>query len=127
MKANGFTLIEILGVVVILSLIAILAFPSIVENIRKSEAQLNKASMLLIESAVDIYMDNNKSNYPDIVGTQYCINLENLVESGNLRNPFIDTSTGKEIDINDKAVEVIIKETDNEYKIKDSKCSELEP
>lgn len=123
MKANGFTLVEILGVVVILSLIVILAFPSIIENIRKSEKELSDASMLLIESATDIYINNNKIDYPDKVGNTYCIKLDTLVKSGHLRKPVIDVTTGEEIKL-ENIVQVVLNNDENEYKIVTT-CTEI--
>ncbi|MEG0025765.1 MAG: type II secretion system protein [Bacilli bacterium] len=120
MKKNGFTLIEILGVVVILSLIALLSFPSIVENVRKTENKLSDASMLLVESGVDIYMDNNKVDFKMAVNDVYCISFQTLFVSGNLRKPFIDIKTGKELDVKNKSVKVIVGSEDNTYNIVDS-------
>lgn len=126
MKANGFTLVEILGVVVILSLIVILAFPSIIENIRKSETEISDATMLLVESAADLYMENNKTDYPSEEGNVYCIALSDLVKSGQLRKPFIDTTTKEEINVDTNSVQVEIKTDDNIYEIvKNDSCSEI--
>ena len=101
MKKNGFTLIEILGVVVILSMIVILAFPTITKNIKKSETKIDSASMELIKSATDLYMDDNKVLYPQKLGDEYCITLQKLVDSGHLRTPIMNVKTNQEIKLNE--------------------------
>lgn len=103
---KGFTLIEVLGVVVILSIIVVLAFPSIVENIRKTEDQLSNASKLLVKNATELYMDEKKTKYPQTKGDVYCITFDDLFKSGKLKSPFIDTKTGKEYVTEDKFVKV---------------------
>lgn len=121
MKANGFTLVEILGVVLILSLIVILAFPTIIENIRKSEDKIDTASKNLIQNAVELYIDDNKVNFSE--KKEYCINLGELFKAGYLKEPFIDTKTGKEISKENKSIEVTIGDEENEYKFNwESNC-----
>lgn len=126
MKANGFTLVEILGVIVILSLIVILAFPSIIENIRKTETEISDATMLLIENATDLYIENNKVDYPLKSGSVYCIELKDLVKGGYLRKPLIDTTTKKEIAVDKNSVWVEINDDLNKYELIEKKCSETE-
>lgn len=113
MKANGFTLVEILGVVLILSLIVILAFPTIIENIRKSEKKIDETSNALIENAVDLYIDDKKADYSE--NGEYCIDLTSLAEEGYIKEPFIDVKTGKEIEIGNKSVKVTIGTEGNTY------------
>ena len=57
MKNRGFTLLELLGVIIILALLTTLVFPSVLNAIKKSSDQTDKLSMDLISNATDIYIE----------------------------------------------------------------------
>lgn len=124
MNKKGFTLIEILGVIVILSLLIVLAFPKIVENIKKSEDEISKATMSLFSNAADLYIDNNKAVYNKQIGDVYCIEFEDLIAGGYLKAPIIDTTTGKELeDVDEKIIMVEISQP-NTYEVV-TNCTEI--
>ena len=56
MKKNGFTLAELLGVIVILAAVALVAFPPIINQIKKSRGELDDALNKLIYSASNQYL-----------------------------------------------------------------------
>lgn len=119
-KKNGFTLAELLGVIVILAIIVLIAFPPIVNEIRKMKGQLSEATLKLIYSSAEIYVDNNQNTYPIYDGNNYCIALQTLVNSGELKQPVKDVSTGKTIEL-DKIVKINITNPANiDYSIVDS-------
>lgn len=94
MKNKGFTLVELLGVIVILAAIALVAFPPIVNQIKKSNEKLDKALNEVIFTAGEQYLA--EKNYARGGDNVYCIQLKVLVEDGKLSSPVID-SNGKEI------------------------------
>lgn len=87
MKNKGFTLAELLGVIVIISILAIIVLPPIVNQFRKTEDKINNTTMKLIESATLLHMDNNKNTYPLLDGTNYCITIGQLIDAGILGDP----------------------------------------
>ncbi|MDD3392936.1 MAG: type II secretion system protein, partial [Bacilli bacterium] len=104
---KGFTMIELLGVITILALLAILAFPPILEQIRKATGSISEATMVLIETATESYMDRNENDYPIYSGNVFCISLQTLVDSGELDSNLTDVKTGATIDLT-KVVQVEI-------------------
>ena len=88
MKKNGFTLAELLGVVVILAAIALIAFPPIINQIKSSRKDLDNALNSLILTSAEQYLEEN--NYP-LNNSTYCIQLSVLVEDGKLVEPIIDS------------------------------------
>ncbi len=70
MNRKGFTLVEILAVIVILSLIMLLAYPSIMKSFNASKnkiSELNKkqiedATKIIIDEAIYCNMSNNTKN-----------------------------------------------------------------
>lgn len=95
MKKNGFTLAELLGVIVILAAVALIAFPPIINQIKKSRGELDQALNSLILTAAKQYLEEKNKSTDD---TSYCIRLNVLVTNGNLVAPIID-SKGNEVDL----------------------------
>lgn len=87
MKRNGFTLAELLGVIVILAAIALIAFPPIINQIKKSHGDLDSALNSVILTAAEQYFEEN--NYSK--DGQYCISLQVLINNGKLISPVSDS------------------------------------
>lgn len=110
----GFTLIELLGVIVILAIVLLLAFPPILEHIKRSKNELSESMEKVIISAADVYVDENKNSFPKTDGNIYCITLQDLVDNNHLREPLIDADN-KEIELTNK---IEVKVENNQYKYK---------
>jgi prepilin-type N-terminal cleavage/methylation domain-containing protein len=89
---KGFTLAELLGVIVIISILAILVLPPIINQIKNKSDVISEATMTIIESATYLYMDGNRNVYPVNPATDYCITLQQLVDDNRLSAPIIDTN-----------------------------------
>lgn len=87
-KKNGFTLAELLGVIVILAAVSLIAFPPIINQIRKSRNELDDALNSLILPAAKSYIEEN--NLPTN-GTCYYIKLDVLIKDGKLVDPIINS------------------------------------
>ena len=120
MNKKGFTLAEILGVIVIISLLLLLIMPTIINKIAQNGNEANKVSEGLISDAIKIYIE-------ETIGTNkpgsYCIPVQDLVDNGTLVSPVIDVETGE--DITNKTIYVTIDNDKNiNYEIVDNdKCS----
>lgn len=85
MKKNGFTLIEIIGVLVIISLLLIIILPNILNKFYGNKDEYSEVNEKLIIEAARVYVESN----PDLflknkTGKNYCILINDLVLSGNL-------------------------------------------
>ena len=103
MNKKGFTLAEILGVIVIISLLLLLTMPTIINKIAQNGNQASDINDSLIYDAVDDYIKENIDT--DKSGT-YCIPIKDLIDAGKLVEPVIDVETGE--DISDKTISVTI-------------------
>ena len=76
MKLNkkGFTLVELLAVLVILVVIMTIAIPSVTSSIERSKHKQKNAKIELIESAAELYIDR----YINSITTNV-ISLESLI------------------------------------------------
>lgn len=99
-KNNGFTLIEILGVIVVLSVIALITIPLIDRTINKGKNNLETSQkQQLIKALKDYYSDYNHSK---TMGATSCRKISELMSSGNLPDGVKNPLTGSSYDSEDK-------------------------
>ena len=103
---KGFTLAEILGVIVIIGILLVLIVPAVINRITESEDEVKGATGNIIYNAADQYIKEHPDLYPPGQSGRYCITIKSLIEDGKLVEPVIDPSTGE--DISDKSVMVTI-------------------
>lgn len=76
---KGFTLVELLGVILIMALLAIVMFPNIINNFFTTSEKLDQEiENMIVEAAKDYYADKKD----DIGKLDYCITILNLQEAG---------------------------------------------
>lgn len=119
---KGFTLVELLGVIVLLGLLTIIAAPPILNQIKKTKEKLSSATETLLSSAAEEYVEEHLTNYPIKDGNVYCITLKTLVDYDKLKSPIIDASSGEEINETENVMKVEI--IGNKKKISFSKITE---
>ena len=87
MNKKGFTLIELMGVIALLALIALIIFPAILNQMKKIDANISEANKKLIYSAIDDYVENDKSAKVCLSnGEKLYVKLSLLKEEGILPN-----------------------------------------
>lgn len=64
MKKNGFTLIELIGTVVILAIIALVVLPATLSVLNQGQNEVDKSVIQVVESAGNSYVNANKNLYP---------------------------------------------------------------
>ena len=87
MKKNGFTLVEILGVIVLLSLLILIAIPSInnalqasknsISNIEKKN--IEEASKIVVLEVVNCDISTTDFNYLFNKSTSDCLDMQDIV------------------------------------------------
>lgn len=120
MKNKGFTLIELMGVIIIIALVTLIATPNIVNQINTTSNEVSKTQLAIIEAAADNYLSNHTSQYPATAGRVYCLTLQELIEDNMLIDPIVDVQT-QEIISNDRVLQATVKNTTYEYKLLDAK------
>ncbi len=80
---KGFTLIELMGVIALLALIALIVFPSILNQMKKIDYNISDANKKLIYSAVDDYIDDEDSAKLCLdAGGEFYVKISELKEKG---------------------------------------------
>ena len=91
---KGFTLIELLAVIIVLSLISTLAVPAVINQLAKNKEKTNGVMSEIMNSAVELYLDNHQDKYSMTNGDLYCVKIENLINEGFLVEPVLDPISG---------------------------------
>lgn len=125
---KGFTLIEMIAVVLIMALLTLIVLPTIVNQIQSQKENISDASLKLITSATELYLEERENEYIMMPGATYCISLETLVNDGKLKKPLQDLSTGKEISLNQVMKTVVNSYGEGEYSlVKPDECQATFP
>lgn len=113
MKKNGFTLVEMLSVIIIISLLALLVIPKITNSVNNYKDEIDELSLSIITSAAKLYIQDYEINIEDNI----CINIDDLVNRGYLKRPV----EYKKEDITDIYSLKVINDKGYEYQLIESK------
>ena len=112
MKKNGFTLVELLAVVSIISILLLLVAPKIVNQLNNSKKDVNDVTKKLIYNAAEKYIKDNNMN----LEYDYCLSVEELQDKEYLSDTITDNKSG--LDISKKSVVITPKENlEYEYEL----------
>lgn len=108
---KGFTLAEILGIIIIIGILLVIVAPAITSRINNLKDKSKDTGYELVYMAVSQHITENKLKYPS--GKKYCIKISDIIDEGKLTSPVKEIDTGKTID--DYSVLVSIYSSGNEY------------
>ena len=88
MKVNnkGFTLVELLTVVLILTLLVLLVWPNISNSVDNKKSDIDNLTLNIIEEATKLYISDNKDGFPEVEGNTYCVPLKQLINQDYLKD-----------------------------------------
>ena len=108
---KGFTLVEVLAVLVILVVIMSIAIPNISSSVERSKSKQDDARKKILISAAELYVADNKNYvYIHLNDGEYEISLSDLVSNGYVTEDQIKDSNG-----NVFGCKIIYKKEDNSY------------
>lgn len=99
MDKKGFTLVEMLVVITLISIIALMAIPIMTNYIKKGEDDKYKIFENDIFMATEVYVQKYNDNYPQLsnVGGVAYIYMQDLVEEKLIKSNLINPKTSKKI------------------------------
>ena len=105
---KGFTLIEMIGVMVILSLLMLFAMPNVINYIKKGGDTEDKIVKTMIYEASKQYITDNQKVFKKDNKNAYCISLNTLATEGYIESPIKLSSSDEDItsETSTKAVKV---------------------
>ena len=89
MKNKGFTLVEIMGVIVIVGLLLLLIVPNLVNRISGGKGRVTQVTKDIIYNGASQYIRENKNVYK--VG-EYCVLIKQLINDEKLKSPVKDVT-----------------------------------
>jgi len=119
MKNKGFTLIELMAVIVILGIVVTFTSIIVVNQIDKSKQRISDATLKIIYSASDSYVDENINDFPKVANNNYCIKISDLIKSNLIEKTIIDN----EKDITENYFVKVTYKSNYEYEIVEE-CTE---
>lgn len=106
---KGFTLIEVMAVILLIGLLVVFAIPTVVNQVGKKSEEVDKITEEIIFSATELYM--NHKNIVISGNETYCeITLQKLINEG-----YLDKSSATYASGNDIPTNRIIKVTKDTY------------
>ena len=117
---KGFTLVELLAVLVILVAIMGIAIPSISSSLERTKDKQNDARLEIIKSAAEMYVTDHKNAiYYKIRGNDKC--YFSISSHSSYLNKYLSDDEMKDVDGNPFEGYIIFDKTNNGYEIKDTK------
>lgn len=96
MKRNGFTFIEILGVITLLALLSIVVLTVVDKNLKDSKSTLSEVQVSNIKSAASMWRTDNIELVPE--DGYYTLTLGDLIDSGYIKDDVIDPNSNLSYD-----------------------------
>ena len=108
MKNKGFTLAELIGVIVVLSLICLITVPAVANVLKQNKQSLCKTQLNNILVAANNYASENLLSMPTVDQESKIITLQDLIDTSfideNIKNPVDKEIFDPEIEITIKKV-----------------------
>ena len=87
---KGFTLVELLGVIILIGLIILAISSPIISLINNNSKKLDESALKLLYLTTEKFMENDSRTYVKTNGNVYYISLEQLIKRGLLEEDYLD-------------------------------------
>lgn len=107
MKTNhGFTLIELTGIMVVISLIVVFTLPQIIQNMKDSKEREYKRFVEDLKIAAETYIEDNRDNYPElsVIGGSVIITVRDLINAELVRKDITNPKTNTVVNDEDSII-----------------------
>jgi prepilin-type N-terminal cleavage/methylation domain-containing protein len=94
---KGFTLVELLGVIIILSIISLIITPSILDYVNKSKVSAYRTSVQTVMDKAKEYVSQNEENNDFPIGGINILETDLKLEKDNFLNGIIERNTDGEV------------------------------
>ena len=113
MKKNGFTLIELVTVIALLSIVGVVLIPKISDMFQTSKADQLEEVRQEVVTATEVYLNSScgSDNYDKLIDNDSIkIYLSSISDCGLIDNKIYNPMSGEYFDIDNEYVDVVIDE-----------------
>lgn len=98
---KGFTLIEMLGIIVVLGIILVITFPNMNKSLKQMKTATEKNFTNNLKISVESYIELNRDKYPElkIPGNSVNITIQELYDANLLKGEYPGISTNYTITV----------------------------
>ena len=89
MKNKGFTLVEMIAVLVIIVLIFVVSFPPILNALKSTQVKVDESIFKIVGDSVDELLSQESLTYNKKDNNKYCITIKELIEKNYLEEELI--------------------------------------
>ena len=107
-------------------MIALLAFPPILNAIRSTKGKISDASKEILYNAVGLYVSDNSNTLVRVEGNTYCVTINDLIKGEYLPTKVYDSVTGEEIPT-DNIIEIKVENNQYKYNMNNECVSVIAP
>lgn len=114
MNKKGFTLVEVIGIILILSIIAVIITPSVISVVNNSKKTSNDIQKELIIKYAKLWVEEHSELISDEDGSIYSLSLQDLAKDGYLTNKeYVDIENDQSL--NNACVKITTKKAKYSY------------
>lgn len=96
MDKKGFTLVELLAVIIVLSLVAVIAILSVSNTLKKSKNRLREVQINTIIEQAKKYVNETPEAFDKFIEGSICVDVSTLIENDYFENDRIEDPLTKE-------------------------------
>lgn len=102
---KGFTLIEMLGIIVVLGIILLVTFPNMNESLKQMKTATENNFTNNLKISAEAYIELNRDKYPelDTPGNSVNITIQELYDANLLKGEYTDINTNYTITVTTQA------------------------
>lgn len=89
---KGFTLVEVLGVLVILAIILTITVPIVINNVNNTKEKVWQQTVEHIEEGTNLYLREYKKDFPElnVVDSIITVSLSEIIDNGFIKSPIVN-------------------------------------
>lgn len=121
MKKKGFTLIEMVGVVIVFAIILLISLPAISNTLKREKENEYQQVLKDVYLATEQYVESNRSSFVPLehINGQVAISITLLQDTGYLKENLVNPKTGKKFSKTDTIIVTVNKDGTLSYTFKD--------